>query len=99
MSTYLKDNGKTIQQKFNEFDNKNPLVYSLFKQQVQKAISRGKKKLSSKTILGFIRWNLTLATSGDEFKINDIFTSRYARKYVSQFPEHKDVFEFRILRS
>jgi len=99
MSTYFEYTGNTIQERFEEFDNKNPLVWNLFKQQVQKAISRGKKKLSAKTILGFIRWNLTLATTGDEFKINDIFTSRYSRKYINQFPEHKEVFELRNLRS
>ena len=99
MSTYFEFTGKTIQEKFEEFNNKNPLVYALFKQQVQKAISRGKKKLSAKTILGYIRWNLTLETTGDEFKINDIYTSRYARKYINEFPEQKEIFELRNLRS
>jgi hypothetical protein len=99
MSTYFEYCGITIQKKFEEFDTKNPLVWSLFKQQVFKAISKGKKKLSAKTILGFIRWNLTLTTTGDEFKINDIFTSRYARKYIEQFPQHKEVFNLRNLRS
>lgn len=99
MSTYFEYTGKTIQERFENFDNKNPMVWALFKQQVQKAISKGKTKLSAKTIIGFIRWNLTLATTGDEFKINDIFTSRYARKYIEQFPEHKEVFELRNLRS
>ena len=99
MSTYFEFTGNTIQEKFEQFHNTNPMVFSLFKLQVQKAISKGKKKLSAKTILGYIRWEIALQTSGDDFKINDAFTSRYARKYVSQFPEHKDIFEFRSLRS
>jgi len=99
MSTYFEFTGNTIQEKFEKFDNKNPIVYALFKQQVQKAISKGKKRVSSKTILGFIRWKVTLQTTGDEFKINDAFTSRYSRKNIQQYPEHEHIFEFRKLRS
>jgi len=91
--------GKSIQEKFEEFDKENPKVYSIFKQQVLKAISKGKKKISAKTVLGFIRWEIQFQTTGDIFKINDCFTSRYARKFTAEFTQYKDIFHFRNLRS
>ncbi|MEK0369760.1 MAG: hypothetical protein QQN55_01195 [Nitrosopumilus sp.] len=96
---YQKANGISIQEKFEQFNKENPLVYSLFKQQVLKAISKGKKKISAKTVLGFIRWETQFHTTGDEYKINDAFTSRYARKFNSDFPEHNEIFHLRNLRS
>ena len=96
---YQQTNGKSIQEKFEEFDKENPLVYSLFKQQVLKAIAKGKKKISAKTVLGFIRWQIQFQTTCDVYKINDAFTSRYARKFIEEFEEHKEIFHFRNLRS
>lgn len=91
--------GMSIQEKFNKFDEENPIVYSLFKKQVFRAISKRKSKVSAKTILGFIRWEVQLQTTGDVYKINDVFTSRYARKFSEEFEQYKDIFNFRTLRS
>ena len=33
------------------------------------------------------------------FKINDAYSSRYARLFVADFPQHADKIEFRELRS
>ena len=96
---FKQSTGKTIQEKFEEFDKENPIVYSLFKQQVLKAISKRKTKISAKTVLGFIRWEIQFQTTGDVYKINDSFTSRYARKFTEEFDKYKDIFYFRKLRS
>jgi len=60
---------------------------------------RGVKKVSSKLIINRIRWEVYIETSGDPYRINDAFTSHYARLFVKEFPEHKGAFEFRRLRS
>lgn len=96
---YEQTNGKSIQEKFLEFDKENPLVYELFKGQVLKAITHGKKKISAKTVLGFIRWEIQFQTIGDIYKINDAFTSRYARKFAEELPKYSNIFHFRNLRS
>lgn len=100
MATFIQQKGKSIDEKFKEFHEKNPKVYQLFKMQVQKALQRGKKKMSSKTILGFIRWEIYLQThSNDEFKINDAYTSRYARLFIEDHPQYENIFNLRKLRS
>ena len=109
MSTFTEQSGKTISEAFDEFNKKNPRIYELFKGQVFKAIRLGKKKISSKQLLGFIRWEIFLQTQSDlfttidgeerVFKINDAFTSRYVRVFIDEFPEHENLFEVRRLRS
>ena len=100
MATYKEQHGYTIQEDFEKFHNDNPGVYKEFENQVFQAKSKGKKKISSKTVIGFIRWEYFLRTeSKDEFKINDAYTSRYARLYLSKHPQDQEIFNLRNLRS
>ena len=109
MSTFFQTTGNTIQSSFERYHAQNPRVYELLVQQVDKAILRGKKKISIKTILGYIRWEIFLEIKQDtlfdkkgekiEYKIPDQFTSRYARLLVSDFPKWKDNIEMRTIRS
>lgn len=99
MSTFEQATGQTIETAFLKFDATNPKVYMFFSEQCFRAIRLNKSKISSKQILGYIRWEVSLITeSEDGFKINDAFTSRYARKFATEFPEHEDLFDFRELR-
>lgn len=93
------NNGKTIREGFAEFHANNPHVYAEFEKQALLAISKGRKKLSAKLILNWIRWNELLRTSDKNFKINDAFQSYYARLFEDQHQEHKDIFEKRTLRN
>ena len=69
-------------------------------------------KTSSKMILNRIRWevsNVGIVTNNsenkaeervfDSFKINDAFTSRYARLFCDQNPEWSHLFNLRELRT
>jgi hypothetical protein len=56
--------------------------------------------VSSKQIIGFLRWEVALQIdSKDDFKINDAFTSHYARLFAKDHPEYEDIFNFRELRA
>ncbi len=106
---FQENTGQTIQDAFRMFDKDNPAVYSHFKRLALTAIALGKKKISSKMIINVIRWEVFIETTektlftdaeGDKaFKINDAYTSRYARKFIQDFPDHKDKFELREIRS
>src|SRR5688500_8981814 len=99
MSTYRETNGKSIEEAFKELDRLNPNVYSSFKQQVLLAKAKGKDRVSAKTILGYIRWEIFLTiNTTEEFKINDAFTAHYARKFLADFPAYEGIFELRKLR-
>jgi uncharacterized protein YbaP (TraB family) len=71
----------------------------LFAQETNKAIKRGCKKISSKMIINWIRWNRYVTTNDASFKINDAYHAYYSRLFVERNPELANVFEFRKLRN
>lgn len=96
---YQQLNGKTIAEGFMLFHNENKHVYDAFKEQALRAINAGRKKISSKLIVNYIRWNESFKTSDQNFKINDAYQSMYARLFVTEYPQYYDRFNFRKLRS
>ena len=96
---YKELNGKTIREGFNEFNKENPHIYDAFEKQAIKAINKGRKKISSKLIINWIRWNEYLNSTDKNFKINDAYQSYYARHFVKLNPDHLDAFNFRKLRN
>lgn len=96
---YQELNGVSIREGFEKFNSENPHIFQAFEEQALRAIKKGRKKISSKLIINWIRWHEFLETNDLNFKINDAYQSYYARYFVERYPEHKDVFEFRKLRN
>jgi hypothetical protein len=93
---------KSIEETFNQFDKDNPEIYQHFVFFALQWIKSGAKKISSKQVIGRIRWFLDVETKGEAartWKINDITTAYYSRKFIQEYPEHETKFEFRRLRS
>lgn len=109
MSNFKEATGRTIQQAFNDFHQNNPQVFEIFSDQVFRALNKGKKKISSKAIINWIRWEKFIETHDEvkieifgepqQFKINDAYSSRYARLFIDKHPDLTDVFELREIRS
>ena len=91
--------GHTIREGFLAFNSKNPHIFLEFEKQALRAIKKGRKKISAKLIINWIRWNEQLKTTDVDFKINDAFQSYYARAFVEKYPEHSERFNFRKLRN
>lgn len=85
----------TMKDSFEKFDSENPRIWELFKQFAKQALSAGKSKLSVSLIVERIRWEVTVVTTGDVFKINNNHRAFYARKFHDRYPEYGDVFETR----
>lgn len=96
---YKQLNGMSIRDGFAEYHKKNPHVFATFEREALAAIAAGNKKLSSKLIINYIRWNEIRESTGKNFRINDAYQSYYARLFVTKHPEHIDVFNFRKLRN
>lgn len=96
---YRELNNMTIRQGFEKFNRENPHVFESFKEQAFKAINQGKKKISSKDIINYLRWHEYLKTTDSNFTINDAYHSYYSRHFVEKYPEYKHLFEFRKLRN
>lgn len=86
----------TLADKFAEYDASNPGIYFLFKRFANDLISLGRKKISASLIIERIRWEVNISTqSNDVFKVSNNHTAFYARKFMSEFPEHGDIFRTR----
>ena len=96
---YQQQTGKTIKEGFLAFNSENPHIYEAFEKQALRAVKNGRKKISAKLIINWIRWNEFLKSTDQNFKINDAFQSYYARYFVEQHPEHAELFSFRKLRN
>lgn len=88
-------NGKWTVENFNEYDAKNPEIYSLFKRFALEASTR-KTHYSAKIIFHRIRWETMLSGKDSEFKIDDGWISHYARKFLKEFPNLDGFFKTRV---
>jgi hypothetical protein len=92
---------KSIEEKFNAFDRKNPHVYEKFKKYAFELIQAGKNVVPHILIMQRLRWDYYVQTTDDNspFKINNDYVAYYGRKFVRQFPEYTHKFRFRMLKA
>jgi len=86
------------QAKFERYHAENPDIWNQFKEATFALIKVGRQHFSADAILHSIRFN-TAIRGGKDFKINNNYSSMYSRMFTSNFPEHRDFFEQRILKS
>jgi hypothetical protein len=81
--------------RFAEYHEANPEVYEWFKKFAFEKIRRGATHIGAKAIFERIRWESPVNAAGDPFKINNIFTPYFARKFMQDFQQHAGIFETR----
>jgi flagellar motor component MotA len=91
----------TIEDRFREFHENNPQVYTSLVELAQEARERGVRRLGIELLWARLRWHyLVEVEQGNEpFKLNDHFTSRYARLIIDNEADLADLFEIRKLRT
>jgi hypothetical protein len=90
----------SIQTDFYQFHKDNPDVYRRLVALARKARSHGYSHIGIKHIWEVMRWEVMIETKGaTDYKLNNNFTSRYARLIMGQEPDLAGVFEVRALRS
>lgn len=92
----------TIQERFEHFHVINPQVYRMLVALAREWRSvRPKQRVGIARLFEYIRWEIDVRInpSGDGFKLNNNFRSRYARLIMEQEPDLADVFEIREIRS
>ncbi len=95
----IKQDRKSIQEKFEQFDKLHPEVWALFIRFAEQLLRTGRTRYSSDAILHRIRWEYDVNKEGDEvFKINNNFSSRYARKLACLDDRFKNFFQQRKLQ-
>lgn len=89
----------TIQEQFKAYHATHPNVYQLFLKYAYQLKAAGCTQYSSDAILHRIRWHHAVYDNNhNEFKINNNFSSRYARMAIDDFPsEFTGFFKVRVL--
>jgi len=91
-----------IQARFVRFHSAHPEVYAGLVELAREGVAAGRSKLGMKMLFEVLRWNRTLAglpAEGEEFKLSNDFTSRYARLVMENEPDLDGLFDLRELRS
>ncbi len=90
----------SIQTKFLHFHARNPAVYSGLVSLAREAKMRGRSKVGMKQLFEVLRWQWMISGLPDEhehYKLNNNYTSRYARLIMEQEPTLDGIFETRVL--
>lgn len=86
-----------IQRNFERFHQDNPHVYALFDRFARELMARGQHG-SAKLIFERIRWEMRITTATDQpVKLNNNYSSRYARLWERRNPHHEGFFRTRRL--
>lgn len=92
-------NAAAIDSEFKAFHEAHPEVYDLFCKYALNLIRAGNTRYSADAILHVMRYNKVIGKGDDGmYKINNNFSSRYARKFIKENPKYYGFFEFRSLR-
>jgi hypothetical protein len=81
--------------RYERWDALNPHFYPMFKKLALQLINAGRKRFSANLIVERIRWESLIETMGDPFKINDLYTSIYVRRFMDEHPHLGKVFATR----
>lgn len=91
----------TIQERFEEFDRKHPAVYEEFRRLAEQLLANGREYYSADAILHVVRYHRAIGLPKDEsgYRLNDHYSSRFARKLMSEDARFANFFELRTIRT
>jgi hypothetical protein len=92
---------RTIDERFRAFDRANPHVYPTLVRLAREMMAAGHRRVGIGHLWEVMRWELHTKTARAEgdFKLNDHYRSRYARRIVEEHPDLAPMFELRRLRA
>jgi hypothetical protein len=91
--------GATHQERFEAFHALNPWVLTVLEKLTRDYLAAGRSRVGIGMLFEVLRWQYGRHTTGDEFRLNNNYRSRYARALIDKHPEWDAVFETRALLS
>lgn len=90
----------SIQERFEKYDEQHPEVWGLFVEFAEAALCAGRLHYSARAIIHRIRWEREVdQREEEEFKISNLWSSRYARKLIGTDPNRwGEFFELREIK-
>lgn len=89
----------SIEERFRRFHAENPEVYREIVRLARRAREAGRTRIGIKQIFEVIRYNHGITTRGENLKLNNSYSSRYARLVERQEADLKGLFETRELKA
>ena len=91
----------TPAERFEQFHQNNPQVYSALKSMTLEMVNRGRRQIGIGMLFEVLRWNYYMATNdpNSDFKLNNNYRSHYARLLIAENPEWANMFQLREMRS
>lgn len=89
--------GRDTAQAFEQFHADNPRVYGTLVRLAREWVARtGRHKLGIKTLYERARWEIAIATSDPDYKLNNNYTAFYARLIMAQERDLAGMFDLRV---
>ena len=89
----------SAQERFERFHRENPQIYRLICEYARRLKAAGRTRYSVKTIWEVLRWQADVSTTGEHYKLDNRYCSRYARLAMAREPDLAGFFNTRELRS
>ena len=92
----------TIESRFEAFHARHPDVYRHLVRLAYEARRAGRERIGMKMLFEVLRWEWTIAglpDEAEEWKLNNNYTSRYARLIMADHPTLDGLFELRELKT
>lgn len=98
---YTPDCGKSLDERFDEWIALNPWVLVQLERLADELVDAGVARFGVKALVERLRWDweISRATTGDTWKLNNTWTSRLARRLIEKRPDLEPMIETRRLRS
>jgi hypothetical protein len=92
-----------MERDFEAFHRNNPEVYNTLVRLARQAKALGHQRVGIKMLWEVMRWEVYIATANQiggnsEYKLNNNYTSRYARRIMEQESDLDGFFELRTLK-
>jgi len=88
---------RSLGERFEEFHLENLHVYNEFRSWAfQWVYTTGRHKLGTKALFERVRWEVRISTGDPDYKLNNNYTSCYARLLMLMEPKLDGVFELRV---
>ena len=82
---------------FQKYHAENPQIYNKFKSLAKMLISRNYKRIGAKQIFEYIRFQ-TMISGNDGWKLNNSYSSDYARLFEEEHPYWVGYFQKRVCK-
>ncbi|MEU0443812.1 hypothetical protein ABZ202_29470 [Streptomyces sp. NPDC006186] len=89
----------SLDERFEAFHSSHPWIFEALEELTAEWVAAGGGQIGIKALFEQLRWSTPRIAGGEPFRLNNNYTSRYARLLCARHPEWAGVFQLRNLRT